>query len=298
MKRVLAIGLAGLLAGLLTLALVVTPAGSQGACSVYRSWSTGNSVTAADLNASFTRVTVTNMIPTCMDDYSASVTEMRSVADPYPSGAASQPTTLAGELERIRYVLKKMTGWSQWYAHTEGAASGLHAGLTLHAATISHVAFFPAMTASRTVFTNADRHLVTTGTVLASQGGTGFASYTVGDLLAATTSTTFAQINAVAVGQVLASAGTGTLPAWTGSPRLASLGIGAAASHAGSISLAASGHIVLTGVTHSGLGMVHKGQLIWCSDCQPNATNVCTAGGQGAWASAAGAATLWHCRSY
>jgi len=57
----------------------------------------------------------------------------------------------------------------------------------------------------------------------AANGGTGFASYTVGDLLYADTTTTLARRAAVATGQVLTSAGTGTAPAWSGTPSVTSI---------------------------------------------------------------------------
>ena len=51
-------------------------------------------------------------------------------------------------------------------------------------------------------------------------GGTGFGAYTIGDLLYADTAATLAKRVAVASGQVLASAGVGVAPAYTGSPDL------------------------------------------------------------------------------
>jgi hypothetical protein len=54
----------------------------------------------------------------------------------------------------------------------------------------------------------------------AANGGTGFSSYTIGDMLAADTTTTLSKLTAVASGQVLTSAGVGALPAWSGSPTL------------------------------------------------------------------------------
>lgn len=103
-----------------------------GNCAIYRSWETGNTLTAADLTTSFTQVGVTNFTPSCLDDYAIDTNQFRSTVDPYPASVASLPTSTAGELERIRYILKKITGWSQWYAHTEtlvlpdivGAAKG------------------------------------------------------------------------------------------------------------------------------------------------------------------------------
>lgn len=53
-----------------------------------------------------------------------------------------------------------------------------------------------------------------TGTVLAANGGTGFSSYTIGDILTANTSTTLSKISAVAVGKVLISGGVATQPSW------------------------------------------------------------------------------------
>lgn len=97
-------------------------ADSAGSCAIYRSWSTGQQLTASDLTTSFTTVGVTNDTPTCMDDYSSNAAQMNLTTDPYPSGAASLATNMAGELERIRYVIKDLTGWSQWYAHSERPA--------------------------------------------------------------------------------------------------------------------------------------------------------------------------------
>ena len=57
-------------------------------------------------------------------------------------------------------------------------------------------------------------------TVGVGYGGTGLASYAVGDILHATGTTTVGKLAAVAAGQVLASAGTTTVPAYTASPTL------------------------------------------------------------------------------
>ncbi len=54
--------------------------------------------------------------------------------------------------------------------------------------------------------------------ITAALGGTGISSYTIGDLLSASASTTLAKIAAVASGSVLASAGIGVVPVWTSTP--------------------------------------------------------------------------------
>ena len=52
------------------------------------------------------------------------------------------------------------------------------------------------------------------GTLIAVNGGTGFASYAVGDLLYANTTTTLAKLPDVATGNALISGGVGVAPAW------------------------------------------------------------------------------------
>lgn len=64
---------------------------------------------------------INNQNSTQIDDYSASVAEMQTTTDPYPSASASQPTTLAGELERLRYMIKQITGQAQWYIDPSGS---------------------------------------------------------------------------------------------------------------------------------------------------------------------------------
>lgn len=71
------------------------------------------------------------MIAACMDSYSNNNSEMNLATDPNSSGAPSLATTLAGELERLRYVLKHLTGFSQWWTHFEDVNLG-DRGLRVH----------------------------------------------------------------------------------------------------------------------------------------------------------------------
>jgi hypothetical protein len=50
-----------------------------------------------------------------IDDYSTSAGQMRSQTSPGPVGAENLPTSLAGELERLRYVLARQNGTTYWY---------------------------------------------------------------------------------------------------------------------------------------------------------------------------------------
>jgi hypothetical protein len=66
-----------------------------------------------------------------LDDYSANAAGMQVQTDPGESGTESLPTSLAGELERLRYAIAEAKGTSYWYqtAVTNLAGSGneLHA---------------------------------------------------------------------------------------------------------------------------------------------------------------------------
>ncbi len=90
-----------------------------GNCSIFRTWVSGDFLTATDLVSSFTTVGVTNMTPQCLGGYAVDLTQFRLFTDPYPAGVASLTTSTAGELERIRFMFRKMFGLSQWYTHTE-----------------------------------------------------------------------------------------------------------------------------------------------------------------------------------
>lgn len=106
------------LLGCLALALSLRGEGqTAGNCGVAKVWTTSEVLTAADLNNSMTQAATTNSTPGCVDDYSASVSQMQAATNPYPGGAESQATSLAGELERLRYQVKLLT---------RGAASGVY----------------------------------------------------------------------------------------------------------------------------------------------------------------------------
>ena len=58
---------------------------------------------------------INNMDPDGVGDASASATEMRATADPYPASAESLATDLRGEIERLRYVVSQLNGETYWY---------------------------------------------------------------------------------------------------------------------------------------------------------------------------------------
>ena len=85
------------------------------------------------------------------------------------------------------------------------------------------------------------------GTLVAANGGTGQSSYTIGDLLYASSSTVLSKLADVATGSVLVSGGVGTAPAYSATPTLTSL---TAASYFGGT--AASSSLTLQSTTGAG----------------------------------------------
>lgn len=75
---------------------------------------TGQTITASEQNNEHDNH-INNAIPSIIDDYSATSTEMQTTADPYPASVISQPTNLAGELARLRYQLQLLTSDTYWY---------------------------------------------------------------------------------------------------------------------------------------------------------------------------------------
>lgn len=55
------------------------------------------------------------MIPSGIDTYSSTDSEMQIQTNPYPGSVTSHATSLAGELERIRYQLAGILGTDYWY---------------------------------------------------------------------------------------------------------------------------------------------------------------------------------------
>lgn len=98
-----------------------------------KTWVSTEDVEYDDLNAEFDNV-LTNFVPLMMDDYSANVAQMQTVADPGEVGTESLATTLAGELARIRKMLVEITGEDYWYesptASLLGIANSIGTGLS------------------------------------------------------------------------------------------------------------------------------------------------------------------------
>jgi|SRR3990172_7665305 len=75
----------------------------------------GETLTAAKYNADHQNH-VDNQTPQQTDDYSSSVSQMQTATNPGEVGSESQATSLAGELERLRFMLGEISGGAQWYS--------------------------------------------------------------------------------------------------------------------------------------------------------------------------------------
>ncbi len=80
-----------------------------------KTWVSNEVLTASDLNAEFDNL-LTNTKPTSIEDYSTNTSEMQSSADPGGVGSESLATSLAGEIQRLRYKIKQIIGGAQWYS--------------------------------------------------------------------------------------------------------------------------------------------------------------------------------------
>jgi hypothetical protein len=87
-------------------------------------------LTAAIYNADHVNH-ITNGIPAQLDDYSANAATMRLNTDPGESGTESLATSLAGELERLRYTILEMktplnggVALTYWYQTASGSVAG------------------------------------------------------------------------------------------------------------------------------------------------------------------------------
>jgi hypothetical protein len=77
-------------------------------------WVSNEVLTAADLNGEFDNI-INNMTPTGIESISDTIPNMQQTVDPGGVGTESQATTMAGELQRLRFALKRIAGGAQWY---------------------------------------------------------------------------------------------------------------------------------------------------------------------------------------
>lgn len=124
-----------------------------------KTWVSNEVLTASDLNSEFNNL-LNNTIPASIEDYSADVSTMQTTADPGGVGTESLATTLAGELARIRYAIKRIAGGAQWYvAPAIGRTSLASVGQQLS----SSCSIFSTTSISLVDITNLTVTITTTG---------------------------------------------------------------------------------------------------------------------------------------
>lgn len=83
-------------------------------------------LTHADLNAEIDNI-LANLGPAGVDDYSTNVAQMKLQTSPGDLGTESLAVSQAGELERIRFVLARITGETYWYQIPDASLAALAA---------------------------------------------------------------------------------------------------------------------------------------------------------------------------
>lgn len=82
-------------------------------------------LTYADLNAEIDNI-LNNLGPAGVDDYSINVIQMQTTTDPGESASESLATSLAGEIERLRFAIGEIKGTSLWYTTADATLNELN----------------------------------------------------------------------------------------------------------------------------------------------------------------------------
>ena len=100
----------------------------MGLLSRVKTWVAAETLTASDLNAEFDNI-LNNLDPDSVEDASADATAMQTTADPYPGAAESLATDLRGEFQRLRYLIKQITGETQWYIDPDSTIAAINTAI-------------------------------------------------------------------------------------------------------------------------------------------------------------------------
>lgn len=85
-------------------------------------------LTFSDLNAEIDNI-LTNLTPTGLDDYSATLAQMKLQVTPGGLGTESLANSMAGEIERLRFTINRITGETYWYETPTSSIAELSASL-------------------------------------------------------------------------------------------------------------------------------------------------------------------------
>lgn len=93
-----------------------------------KNWAASETLTRADLNAEFDNI-LNYLTPSGVDDYSTNASAMQTQTDPGSVGAESLATSLAGEIERLRFAIKRIAGETYWYTAPDSSIAELTSAL-------------------------------------------------------------------------------------------------------------------------------------------------------------------------
>jgi len=159
-------------------------------------------------------------------DISASAAQINQLTTGFYDATSSVQTQLTGK-QNVALALGAI-----WVGNASNVAAPLTVGTNGHVLTVvAGIPTWQAVAGTGTVTSisgsggttgltltggpiTASGTLTIGGTLDADNGGTGFASYTIGDLIQANTTTTFSKLVSVATGNVLISGGVGTVSSW------------------------------------------------------------------------------------
>lgn len=124
-----------------------------------KNWTT-ETLTNTDLNAEIDNI-LNNLDPSGVDDYSATAAQMRLTADGGEYGTESLATSLAGELQRLRFAIKELKGSdaTYWYSSVNTSLTDLLTAVGGSGLAANRIASGKASSNS-----NAPRYLVPSGT--------------------------------------------------------------------------------------------------------------------------------------
>lgn len=85
-------------------------------------WVSNEILTASDLNNEFNNL-LNNSVASSIVGASADVASMQSTADPGGVGTESLASSVSGELQRLRFAIKRIINQAQWYVAPVGSLS-------------------------------------------------------------------------------------------------------------------------------------------------------------------------------
>ncbi len=112
----------------------------SGTWELFKTWTDDETLTNEDLNSSFLAV-LDNAIASQTEGYSTlnnvpNNELMDSQVNPYPTGNRSYASTVAGELERLRFMLASITGNTEWWTAPATNIIAIQAALSAQGSTI------------------------------------------------------------------------------------------------------------------------------------------------------------------